>query len=216
MSSPNPSQIKAYSASEETLNVVSHGIGFILSIAGSIALILQGLKYGGGLYLIGVSVFGCALMILYGSSTLYHSSQSPARRRKLRVLDHISIYLLIAGTYTPFTLITLQGSVGWVIFAVSWTMAIVGITLKLFFTGKYTLVSTLMYVFMGWLILFAIDPLLEALDTTGMNWLAAGGIAYTIGAVFHSIKAIPFGHAIFHLLVLIGSGCHFVAVYIYV
>jgi hemolysin III len=132
------------------------------------------------------------------------------------VVDHATIYVLIAGTYTPFTLVTLNGWVGWTIFGVSWAMALTGITLKLFFTGRYDLFSTLMYVFMGWIVVFAIKPLINSLSAEGLWWLMAGGLAYTVGAILYSIKKIKFNHAIFHMFVLLGSFCHFVSVYWYV
>lgn len=198
------------------LNVTSHAVGFLLSIAASVALIERALTLGNVLFLISFSIFGFSLLFLYGSSTMYHSTKNASRRSKLRILDHASIYVLIAGTYTPFTLITLQGAAGWMIFGVSWTMALTGITLKFFFTGKYKLLSTLMYVFMGWLILFAVGPLVKEMSSAGLNWLVAGGLAYTLGAALYSIKKIPFNHAIFHAFVLLGSSCHFMAVYFHV
>lgn len=209
--------ISQYSPVEEMLNVRSHAAGFVLSIIASIALIERAIALGNDLYLVSFSIFGFGLLFLYGSSAVYHNAKNEIRRAKLRILDHASIYVLIAGTYTPFTLITLQGTTaGWVIFGLSWMMALTGIILKFFFTGKFRLLSTLMYVFMGWLIVFAIGPLIEKLSSQGLNWLVAGGLAYTLGAITYSIKKIPLNHAIFHLFVLIGSGCHFVAVYFYV
>jgi hemolysin III len=135
---------------------------------------------------------------------------------RLRVVDHASIYVLIAGTYTPFTLITLAGPTGYTLFAVAWIMAVCGIVLKLFFTGRFTALSTAMYVLMGWLIVFAIKPLMAGLPPAGLLWMLAGGVAYTVGALLYGIKALPFNHAIFHLFVLAGSLCHFIAVYAYV
>jgi hemolysin III len=204
------------SLAEENLNVLSHAIGFLLSIAALIALLLRANSIGSTLVFLSFGSFGLSLIILYGTSTIYHRAKNPVLRSRLRIADHASIYLLIAGTYTPFTLITLQGRIGWSIFAVSWSMALTGIILKLFFTGKFQLLSTLLYVFMGWIIVFAIEPLIENLPAAGFNWIVAGGIAYTAGAVLYSIKRLAFNHAIFHLFVLIGSGCHFVAVYLYV
>ena len=165
---------------------------------------------------ISFGILGLSLIFLYGTSTAYHSSKNQARRSRLRILDHASIYILIAGTYTPFTLITLHGPTGWMIFGTSWGMAFTGIILKLFFTGKYQLLSTLMYVFMGWLIIFAIEHLIDKLPRAGLGWLVAGGLAYTLGAALYSIKKIRFNHAIFHVFVLLGSSCHFMAVYFYV
>ena len=143
-------------------------------------------------------------------------AKTPKLRSRLRINDHASIYVLIAGTYTPFVLVTLNGPLGWTIFGLSWGMALTGIILKIFFTGKYNLISTLMYVFMGWIIIFAIKPLINNLSNEGIVWLFNGGIAYTIGAVLYGIKRLKFNHAIFHIFVLMGSFSHFVSVYFYV
>ncbi len=208
--------LSQYSPFEEMLNVSSHAIGFVLSIVASIALLTRAATLGDSLYLVSFGIFGFSLVFLYASSTIYHRTKNMVLRVKLRILDHASIYVLIAGTYTPFTLITLQGTTGWMIFGACWAMALTGIILKLFFTGKYQLISTLMYVFMGWLILFAIGPLIEKFPAAGLSWLVAGGLAYTLGAALYSIKRIRFNHAIFHVFVLLGSSCHFAAVYLYV
>ncbi len=205
-----------YSPREERLNIVSHGIGFILSTIALILLVLKAIAFGNAWHIVSVSIFGLSLMILYAASTLYHSTEQRELRKRLKILDHSAIYVLIAGTYTPFTLITLDGTIGWVIFGVSWGMALIGIILKLFFTGKYSSISTLMYVLMGWMIVFAIKPLMDSLPLDGLLWLFAGGIAYTIGAVIYSIKRIKFNHAIFHVFVLAGSFCHFYSVFFYV
>ncbi len=205
-----------YSPAEERLNVSSHAFGLVLSVAALIALLLHASRIGSTLDVISFGIFGLSLVILYATSTIYHCSKDPVLRGRLRIADHASIYILIAGTYTPFTLITLQGDIGWIIFAVSWGMALAGIILKLFFTGKFRLLSTLLYVFMGWIIVFAIGPLIEMLPAAGLNWLVAGGVAYTTGAVLYGFKNIDFSHAIFHVFVLIGSSCHFMAVYFYV
>ena len=179
-------------------------------------MLLRASESGNVLYIVSAGIFGFSLIALYAASTLYHSARDPKSRSRLRVNDHATIYILIAGTYTPFTLITLNGWVGWTIFGVSWGMAISGVALKLFFTGRYNVLSTLMYVFMGWIIIFAIKPLINNLSSEGLFWLVAGGIAYTTGAVIYSIKKLSFNHAIFHLFVLLGSFCHFTAVYFYV
>ncbi len=205
-----------YSDLEEAINVSSHALGFVLSIIALGALLLHSVPGGDILKIVSVAIFGCSLVITYATSTIYHSSRSPLRRSRLRIMDHSSIYLLIAGTYTPFALIVLEGSIGWIIFSVSWGMAIAGITLKMFFTGRYRLLSTLMYLFMGWLIMFAIVPLIEKMPVTGMRWLVAGGLAYTLGAILYAIRKIPLNHAIFHIFTMVGSICHFVAVYGYV
>lgn len=205
-----------YSPAEERLNVVSHAFGFVLSLAALVALLWQAFASGSALTVVSFGLFGGALVTLYGVSTLYHNSHDPVRRARLRIADHAAIYGLIAGTYTPFTLLVLPQGVGWTIFAVTWSMALTGIVLKIFFTGRFRLVSTLLYLFMGWIIVFAITPLVESLPAAGLRWVVAGGIAYTLGAVLYSIRQLPFNHAVFHLFVLAGSACHFVAVYGYV
>ncbi|NOR43279.1 MAG: hemolysin III family protein [Gammaproteobacteria bacterium] len=209
-------EIKHYSTAEERINILSHVLGFVLSIVALVLLVRHASINGDAWHVVSFSVFGVSLMILYAASTVYHSARNIQFRRKMRIVDHASIYILIAGTYTPFTLVTLNGFSGWMIFGITWGMAVVGIVLKLFYTGKYDAVSTLMYVFMGWVIVFAIEPLIDNLSSDGLFWLVAGGMAYTTGAILYSIKKIKFNHAIFHVFVLAGSFCHFVSVYFYI
>ena len=205
-----------YSLIEERLNISSHAIGLLFSVIALILLVIRASEIGDLMYVISFSVFGISLVLLYAASTFYHSVQAPVLRNRMRIVDHAAIYVLIAGTYTPFTLVVLGGWTGWIIFAVSWMMATIGIVLKLFFTGKYDRISTFMYVFMGWIILFAIQPLIETLPYEGLFWLVAGGVSYTVGAILYGIAKIKFNHAIFHIFVLLGSVCHFVSVYFYV
>jgi hemolysin III len=205
-----------YAPTEERINILSHGFGLLLSIAGLLALVSRALLQGTVLQLVSCSVFAISMIVLYTTSVAYHSARNPVLRTRLRTADHAAIYVLIAGTYTPFALVTLQGTAGWILFGVIWGMAVTGIVLKLFFTGHYNLFSTLMYVFMGWLIVFFIKPLIASFPPAGLAWLLAGGIAYTLGAVLYSIPKVPFHHAIFHVFVVLGSACHFVAVYRYV
>ncbi len=214
MSDKNSS--KYYSAVEEKLNILTHGFGALLAIVALVLLVVEASDKGSTLQLVSFTVFGVSLIVLYTASTVYHSAKKPDLRKKLRILDHTAIYVLIAGTYTPFTLVTLEGTLGWTIFFTSWGIALTGITLKLFFTGRFDVLSTIMYVFMGWIIIFAIKPLMNNLAPEGLNWLFAGGVAYTVGAILYSIKKIKFNHAIFHVFVLAGSFCHFMAVYFYV
>jgi len=209
-------ETKHYSPREEMTNIMSHAIGLVLSIVALLLMLIRASGSGNTLHIVSAAIFGASLIALYAASTLYHSAKDPKIRSRLRINDHATIYILIAGTYTPFTLITLNGWVGWTIFGVSWGMAIAGVVLKLFFTGKYNVLSTLMYVFMGWIIIFAVKPLINSLSSEGLFWLVAGGVAYTTGAVIYSIKKIKFNHAIFHLFVLLGSICHFISVYFYV
>jgi hemolysin III len=205
--------IKHYPPLEEKTNIISHAIGLVLSIIALVAMVVRASLYGNAWHVVSVSIFGASLIALYAASTLYHSATKPRVRSRLRIMDHSTIYLLIAGTYTPFTLVTLNGPVGWTIFGVSWGMAVAGVVLKLYFTGKYDALSTLLYVLMGWIIILAIKPLVDSLSSEGLYWLFAGGLAYTCGAILYSIKKIKFNHAIFHLCVVLGSFCHFMAVY---
>jgi len=205
-----------YSPLEERLNVWSHGLGFVLSLLALVALLLRAGASGSGLTLVSFGLFGLSLVTLYGVSTLYHHTGRSLLRARLRIADHAAIYGLIAGTYTPFTLLVLPPRVGLPLFAATWGMALAGIVLKLFYTGRFALLSTLLYLFMGWIIVFAITPLVESLPADGLHWLVAGGLAYTLGALLYSIRRLPCNHALFHLFVLVGSACHFVAVYGYV
>ena len=205
-----------YSAAEERFNIASHKFGLALSGLALGLLVLHAGSNGGYLHVFSFAVFGLSLIVLYGASTLYHSTADPELRHQLRIVDHAAIYVLIAGTYTPFALITLDGASGKLILAAVWSMAICGVVLKLYFTGQFTRLSTLMYIIMGWMMIFAIKPLRENLAAEGVAWVLAGGIAYTTGALLYAIKRIRFNHAIFHIFVLLGSFCHFIAVYFYV
>ena len=209
-------RINYYSPIEEKINIISHAIGFILSIVAFMLLVTHATLHGDVWHIVSFSIFGASLITLYAASTFYHSAKKSELRSRLKIIDHASIYILIAGTYTPFTLVTLNGTIGWVIFCTSWGLALTGIILKLFFTGKYNLISTLMYVLMGWVIVFAIKPLINNLPLEGLLWLLVGGISYTIGAILYSIKKINFNHAIFHVFVLNGSFCQFMSVFFYV
>ena len=209
-------EIKDYQPKEEKINIISHAFGLILRLLATPLLFLHDIIIGNFWHIVIFCIYGASLIILYAASTLYHSAKKPKLRKRLNVFDHASIYVLIAGTYTPFTLVTLNGAWGWTIFGITWGLALTGIILKLFFIGKYDILSTIMYILMGWVVLFAIKPLLNNVDFDGILWLFAGGISYTIGAVLYSIKKIEYNHAIFHLFVLIGSFCHFMAIYFYV
>lgn len=208
--------VNSYSRKEERLNVISHGFGLFLSVIGLILLIFRAFQFDDLSFRLSLIVFGLGLVILYSASTFYHNAKDASLRYRLKILDHIAIFILIAATYTPLALVTLNGTVGWIIFTVAWGIAVTGIILKLFFTGRYKTLSTIMYVGMGWIIIFAIKPLLENFPAEGLLWLLAGGIAYTIGAVMYSINRISYNHAWFHVFVLLGSIGHFVAIYSYV
>ncbi len=208
--------IQFYSPAEEKLNIWSHAFGIFLSIIALVLLIIKAVQQDNIWMMISFPIFGVSLILLYLASTLYHASKEPQKRFKLKVFDHAAIYVLIAGSYTPFTLVSLNGETGWLIFSMVWVMAFTGIILKLFFTGKFKIVSTAMYVLMGWLIVFYFQDLTAHLHEKGVFYLILGGVLYTIGAILYSIKKIKFNHAIFHFFVLAGSFCHFLSIYLYV
>ena len=208
--------IQFYSPAEEKLNIWSHAFGIFLSIIALVLLIIKAVQQDNIWMMISFPIFGVSLILLYLASTLYHASKEPQKRFKLKVFDHAAIYVLIAGSYTPFTLVSLNGETGWLIFSMVWVMAFTGIILKLFFTGRFKVVSTAMYVLMGWLIVFYFQDLTASLHEKGVFYLILGGVFYTIGAVLYSIKKIKFNHAIFHVFVLGGSFCHFLSIYLYV
>lgn len=207
--------VHKYSKKEEFLNIYSHGFGLFLSLISLPFLWLKAMDYESFTQSASFVIFGLSMIILYAASTFYHAAKDPKKRRILNIVDHAAIYVLIAGTYTPFTLVSLSGSTGNTIFFITWGLALMGIILKLFFTGRFDKLSTLMYVLMGWQIVFAIEPLTEQLSANGLFWLFAGGVFYTVGAVLYAIKKIPYNHAIFHLFVLLGTSSHFIAVYWY-
>ncbi len=208
--------IQFYSPTEEKLNIWSHAFGIFLSIIALVLLIIKAVQQDNIWMMISFPIFGVSLILLYLASTLYHASKEPQKRFKLKVFDHAAIYVLIAGSYTPFTLVSLNGETGWLIFSMVWVMAFTGIILKLFFTGKFKIVSTAMYVLMGWLIVFYFQDLTAHLHEKGVFYLILGGVLYTTGAILYSIKKIKFNHAIFHFFVLAGSFCHFLSIYLYV
>lgn len=205
-----------YWRNQEIANSVTHGLGIALSVAGLIVLVVLASLHATVWHIVSFSIFGASLVLLYTASTLYHSFRSPRVKQVLHIIDHSSIYLLIAGSYTPFVLVTLRGAWGWSLFGVVWGIALAGIVLKTFFTGRYKMASTILYLLMGWMIVVAIKPLAHAVPVGGIVWLAAGGLAYTIGAVIYMWKTIPYHHAIWHLFVLAGSICHYFSVLLYV
>ncbi len=204
-----------YSKKEERLNIITHAFGLLLSFIALTFLIIKSLNYQGFWKPASLIIYGLSLIILYAASTLYHLATETSKRRILNIFDHSAIYILIAGTYTPFTIIALEGVLGWIIFAITWIFAFVGIVLKLFFTGRFDKLSTAMYLLMGWQIVFVIDALMQNINPKGLQLLLAGGIFYTLGAVFYSIKRINYNHAIFHVFVVLGSFCHFFTVFYY-
>jgi len=201
---------------EELANGITHGIGLILSVVGLVALVVLSVTRGNAWHIAGCTTFGVTLVLLYAASTMYHSFHTPRLKRILKILDHTAIYLLIAGTYTPFTLVNLRGFWGWTLFSLVWGLSVFGIGWKLFHVEKFQIVSTLVYVAMGWLVLIAIKPLLLSIPTSGILWLVAGGLFYTVGVLFFASRRVPYNHAIWHVFVMGGSICHYVAVIFYV
>ncbi len=205
------------SIDEEFANTVTHGIGLGLSIAGLCIMVVTAAKIGNPWHIVSSAIFGSSLIILYLASTLYHSVQDTGKKPFLRLLDHISIYILIAGSYTPFTLSFLKGGLGWTIFGLEWGFALVGILFKTFFGHKADMLATFGYVIMGWLILLACYPLFKNLEAGGIVFLVVGGAAYTLGVPFYFLDGkYKYFHTIWHLFVLTGSICHFLAVQWYI
>lgn len=194
---------------EEISNAVSHGIGIILAIAGLVILLVQANMFGTTKHIVTFSIFGTTLILLYLASTLYHSCPEGRVKKILKICDHSAIFLLIAGSYTPLTLIVLQGKLGWTLFAVVWAIAIGGIVFKTLCIEKFKSFSTVLYILMGWLVIFAIKPLYLSLNRTSIIFLVLGGLFYTLGTVFYKWKSLKYSHAIWHLFVLAGSICHF-------
>lgn len=204
-----------YSLGEEIANAVSHGVGLALAIAGLVLLTVLTARAGGSRHVVAVSIYGTCLTFMYSASTLYHAIPQPRFKRVLRQLDHASIFLLIAGTYTPFMLVNLNGPWGWTLCAVIWTLAAAGLVLQPIL-GKRRGLAVALYIAMGWVALVAIKPLLEAVAPSGIALLVAGGVAYTLGTFFYRCKRLPYSHAVWHGFVLLGSALHFFAVLFYV
>ena len=216
MSATSSAAIPRYSFSDELASSVIHGIGIALSIAGLAVLVAFAALHGNALTVTACAVFGTSLVLLYTASTLYHSISVAAAKPALRALDHIAIYVLIAGTYTPFILIALPGVWGWSLFTAVWTLALAGSALELGFLKRYHTLAVLLYVGMGWIGMVAFKPLSEHLQTGGMALLIAGGLAYTLGVPFYLWRRLPYHHALWHVFVLAGSVLHFLAVLLYV
>ena len=201
---------------EEIANSVSHGIGLLAAIVGIPFLIIHSMQYGDTRFVVGTSVFAATVVILYISSTIYHAVPIGKYKRIFKVIDHSAIYLLIAGTYTPFTLGALRGTWGWTLFTIVWSIALVGVTLKFMGKASHPMLSTILYLLMGWVIVIAIKPLISKVPTAGLIWLIAGGLFYTAGVIFFATDSrLKYGHFIWHLFVLAGTICHFFAVFWY-
>lgn len=212
-----PAGVAQYSVGEEIANAVTHGVAALLSIAGLAVLVAFAVLYSGSPKVVAaVSIFGASMVFLYTASTLYHSIPNPRAKKVLQYLDHSMIYVLIAGSYTPFCLITLQGYTGIALLCAVWLIAIAGISLQAVLLHKADWINCLLYLSMGWLAVFVIDPLVSTLDSTGLALLVAGGLAYTVGVVFYIFERIPFSHAIWHTFVFAGTTLQFFSVLFYV
>jgi hemolysin III len=210
------SAIHSYSTQEELANAATHGAGVLLSIAALVLLVVFSSIHGDGWHVASTSIFGASLIALYTSSTLYHIVTTPKIKKIFQTLDHSSIFVLIAGTYTPFTLVSLRGLLGWTIFALVWTIAIGGVLLETLTRQKFRKLSLALYLGMGWLIVFAIKPISENIAPGGIILLVSGGLCYSLGVIFYLWKSLLFNHAIWHLFVLAGSILHFFSVFFYV
>ncbi|MDQ0204178.1 PAQR family membrane homeostasis protein TrhA [Pectinatus haikarae] len=201
---------------EEKINAITHGIGAFFAVIALIVLIARAYLDGGLWQMVAAVVYGVSLVLLYLASTLYHSFSRRRVKEILKFFDHAAIYILIAGNYTPFTLIPLHGTFGWAIFGIIWGLALAGIVFKIFFVKRFKFFSTLCYLLMGWLAIFMVKPLLAVLPAAAIYWLVAGGLLYTIGTIFYLDKKIPYNHAVWHLFVIGGSVSHFITVFKYV
>ena len=200
-----------YSVREEIANGITHGIGVAFSISGLTLLIVFAVLYGGTEHIIAFSIYGTSMFLLYLASTLYHSLQDPSAKKLFQILDHAAIYLLIAGTYTPFIALGLRTTFGWILLGIVWAIAIAGIFFKLFFINRFQVASTIAYVAMGWLAVFSWREILTNVPTYATIWLVAGGITYTAGVIFYALDGVKYSHAVWHLFVLGGTVCHFVS-----
>ena len=205
-----------YSITEEIFHSITHGIGVLLSVVGLAALVVYSSKYGDAWHIVSSSIYGFTLVALYTASTLYHGVTAPALKAVLQRLDHAAIFLLIAGTYTPFTLVTLRGGWGWTLFGIVWSIAVAGTVMELMVKRRSKRISVALYLGLGWLVMIAIEPMLASVAPGGLILLAVGGLFYSLGVIFYVWKTLVFHHAIWHLFVLAGSASHFFAVFLYV
>jgi hemolysin III len=206
---------KRYTADEERWNVLTHGFGLVMSLIGMVALLNKALQLHSVKIFVAFLIYGIGVTIIFLASTLYHSATDPKLRKRLNVLDHSAIYLTIAGSYTPITMLTMPPFWGIPLLITVWLIAATGIILKFFFIGSFPKLSTVMYVLMGWVIVIALKPLINSMETAGLVWLLAGGLAYTFGAVLYQKPGLKFNHALFHFFVLIGAVCHYIVIYGY-
>ncbi len=203
-----------FSALEERLHSISHGVGALLSIVGVVVLLMMAsiAAHVDPWKLVSLGLYGMTLVLLYTASTLYHGIAHRLWKQRFQLLDHCAIYLLIAGTYTPFLLVNMRGPTGWTLFAAVWSLALIGIICKLLWPQRFAILRVVIYLLMGWMIVLATEEMTASLSVTGITLLAAGGMFYTLGVIFYAVRAIPYNHAIWHLFVVAGSVCHYFAV----
>lgn len=199
---------------EEILNSVTHGVGLALSAAGMVVLVVLSAMRGSAWHVVACAIYGTSLILLYTASMLYHATRRPKVRKAFRKFDHASIYVLIAGTYTPLVLINMRGGWGWTLFGLVWGFAVAGIAFKALFAGRFTIISTLLYLGMGWLVIIAVNPLLRAVPDLGLLFLLLGGLAYSLGCFFYLKDYKPFRHLVWHVFVLAGSIFHYAAIFV--
>jgi hemolysin III len=207
---------RPWTVGEEVAHSVTHGIGLLGAVAGLFLLVVLAAATHDPWRITACAIYASTLVLLYGTSTLYHALSATRARNVFRVLDHSAIYLLIAGTYTPFALVSLRGPWGWTLLAIVWSLALAGVTMKAVFGARWPIISTALYVAMGWVVIIAVKPLVAHVPPAGIAWLVAGGLAYTGGVVFYAWTKLRYSHAIWHLFVLAGSVCHYIAVVLYV
>jgi hemolysin III len=203
---------RAWSLGEELAHSITHGIGLLAAIAGLVVLVGLAVGTQDPWRIAACVIYASTLVLLYAASTLYHSLSSTRARHVFQVLDHSAIFLLIAGTYTPFALVSLRGPWGWALLTIVWGLAVIGVTMKAVFGARWPIVSTALYIGMGWTVVIAVKPLVAHVPPAGIAWLLAGGLAYTGGVVFYAWTRLRYSHAIWHLFVLAGSVCHYIAV----
>ncbi len=213
---PHHPNVPSWYEKEELANTITHFSAFLIAIVGLVFLLIRAAEFGTTRTIVACSIYGACVLITFLTSAIYHSSHAPKLRRIFHVLDHMVIYFMIAGTYTPFTLITLRGAWGWSLFGIIWGLAGIGLIFKIFFTGRFNLLSTAIYVMMGWMAIIAIVPIIEALPAGGLFWLILGGALYTLGVIFFLMETVPFAHTVWHMFVIAGALAQFICIYQYV
>lgn len=208
--------MKRYTLGEEIFNSVSHGVGAVLSVAALVLMTIVSVRIHSTICIVSSAIYGASLILMYMSSTMYHSLTNETAKKVFRILDHGSIFLLIAGTYTPYTLVAMKGPVGISLFCIIWALAVVGIVLNSISLKKFAVISVACYILMGWAIVFAMKPLMAAVEKTAIILLFIGGVIYTLGIIFYAMKKIKYMHSIWHLFVLAGSMFHFFSIFLYV